>query len=131
MSTVIASTNQGEVLPRRAMRSLLVFVAVAALVLAAALVTGATTVFNVVVFVLFAGLWLVLATALVIRPGAATAVWHELRGRSMVLQLIVWVLFLPLSAALWLWSRPWPTVLRATLIAAVAFVNLAMFLPKG
>jgi hypothetical protein len=131
MSTVIASTNQGEVLPRRAVRSLLVFVAVAALVLAAALVTGATTVFNVVVFVLFAGLWLVLAMALQTRPDAATAVWHELRGRSMVFQLIVWVLFLPVTAALWLWSRPWPTALRAPLIAAVAFVNLATFLPKG
>jgi hypothetical protein len=130
MSTVIASTNQGEVLPRRAVRSLLVFVALAALVLAAALVTGATTVFNVVVFVLFAGLWLVLATALVIRPGVATAVWHELRGRSMIVQLIVWVLFLPVTAALWLWSRPWPTALRATLIAALAFVNLVMFLPR-
>jgi hypothetical protein len=130
MSTVIASTNQGEVLPRRAVRSLLVFVAVAALVLAAALVTGATTVFNVVVFVLFAGLWLVLAMALLTRPDAATAVWHELRGRSMVLQLIVWVLFLPVTAALWLWSRPWPTALRATLIAALAFINLMMFLPR-
>jgi hypothetical protein len=131
MSTVIASTNQAEILPRRAVRWLVAFVAVAALVLAAALVTGATTLFNVVVFVLFAGLWLVLAMALLTRPDAATAVWHELRGRSMIVQLIVWVLFLPLSAALWLWSRPWPTVLRATLIAAVAFVNLATFLPKG
>jgi succinate-acetate transporter protein len=131
MSNVSASTNQGEVLPRRALRSLVIFVAVAALVLAAALVTGATTVFNVVVFVLFAGLWLVLAKALLTRPDAATAVWHALRGRSMAVQLIVWVLFLPITAALWLWSRPWPTVLRATLIAAVAFVNLATFLPKG
>jgi hypothetical protein len=130
MSTVIASTNQGEVLPRRAMRSLVVFVVVAAVVLAAALVTGATTVFNVVVFVLFAGLWLVLAAALVIRPSVASAVWQALRCRSVSVQLVVWVLFLPLAAALWLWSRPWPIALRGTLIAALAFVNLMMFLPR-
>jgi hypothetical protein len=130
MSTVIASTNQGEVLPRRAMRPLVVFVAVAAVVLAAALVTGATTVFNVVVFLLFAGLWLVLAAALLIRPSVASAIWQALRCRSVTVQLVVWVLFLPLAAALWLWSRPWPIALRATLIAALAFVNLMMFLPR-
>jgi hypothetical protein len=131
MSTVIAPVNTDDVLPRRIVRWLVVFVAIGALALGAALAAGATTVFNIVVFVLFAGLWLVLATALVIRPGAAAAAWHALRAHSMAVQLIVWVLFLPLTAALWLWSRPWPTVLRATLIAAVAFVNLATFLPKG
>jgi hypothetical protein len=130
MSTVIAPTNQGEVLPRRAVRSLVLFVAVAALVLAAALVTGATTVFNFVVFVLFAGLWLVMATVLVIRPSVASAVWKALRGRSVTAQLVVWVIFLPIAAGLWLWSRPWPMALRTTLIAAVAFVNLMMFLPR-
>jgi succinate-acetate transporter protein len=130
MSTVIASTNQGEVLPRRAVRSLVIFVAVAALVLAAALVTGATTVFNVVVFVLFAGLWLVLAAALVIRPSVATALWQALRGRSITVQLITWLLFLPITAALWLWTRSWPVALRTTLIAALAFINLTMFLPR-
>jgi hypothetical protein len=131
MSAVIAPLNTDDVLPRRIVHGLVVFVAIGALALGAALAAGATTVFNIVVFVLFAALWIVLATALVIRPSAAAAVWHALRSRSMAVQLIVWVLFLPLSGALWLWSRPWPTVLRVTLIAAVAFVNLAMFLPKG
>jgi hypothetical protein len=131
MSTVLAPPNSGQVLPRRVAHWLVVFVAVSALVLGAALATGATTVFNVVVFVLFAGLWLVLATALTIRPGAPTAVWHALRARSMAVQLVIWVLFLPITAALWLWSRPWPTAVRASLIAAVAFANLVMFVPRG
>ncbi|HET7354118.1 MAG TPA: hypothetical protein VFJ11_08760 [Gaiellaceae bacterium] len=130
MNTVIAPTNTAEVLPRRAARWLTAFVAVAALILLAALATGATTVFNIVVFVLFAGLWLVLASALVMRPSAARAAWHALRTRSVAVQLAAWVLFLPITAALWLWMRPWPMPGRVSLIAAVAFVNLVMFIPR-
>jgi hypothetical protein len=130
MSTVIAPTNTGEVPPRRAARSLAVFIALSAVVLVAALATGATTVFNVVAFVLFAGLWVVLAMTLVTRPRSALAVWQLLRARSVAVQLIVWVLFLPITAALWLWSRAWPTALRAALIAALALVNLMMFFPR-
>lgn len=130
MSAVIAPIKSGQSVPRGAARWLSVFVAVSALVLLAAIATGATTVFNVVVFVLFAGLWLVLATALVIRPGMADAAWRALRARSIALQLMVWVLFLPITAALWLWSRSWPRAVRAFLIAAVAFVNLVMSVPR-
>lgn len=131
MSTLIAPTNSGDDLLRRAARWLTVFIVGSALVLVAALVTGATTVFNVAVFVLFAGLWLALATALVVRPGTVTATWHALRSRSMAVQLTVWVLFLPITAALWLWSRSWPTAVRVSLIAAIAFVNFVTFVPRG
>lgn len=131
MSTLIVPTSGGEVLPRRAVRWLTVFVAVAVLVLIAALATGATTVFNVAVFLLFAGLWLVLAAALLVRPGTATAVWRALRNRPMAVQLTVWVLFLPITAALWLWSRSWPTTVRGSLIAAIAFINFVTFVPRG
>ncbi|MGZ4386138.1 MAG: hypothetical protein ACXVRZ_13270 [Gaiellaceae bacterium] len=129
MSTVIAPTTR-EVVPARALRWLGVFVAVAALVLVAALATGATAVFNVVVFALFAVLWLSFAAALVSSPSMLDSAWSSLRQRHMLVQALAWLLFLPLAAALYVWERGWRAPLRLVIIAAIAGLNLLMFFPR-
>jgi hypothetical protein len=129
MSTVIAPVNRGEV-PSRVIRGLGAFVAVGAIVLAAALATGATTVFNVVAFVLFAGLWISFGAALVTSPGTLDSAWNSLRRRHVLVQALIWLLFLPITAALFVWERHTSTPLRLVIITSLAAVNLLMFFPR-
>ena len=111
-------------------RLLGIFVATGIVALAAALVTGATGVFNVLVFVLFAVLWLCLAAALAFSPAALDELWRAFRGRSVVLQAVGWLLFLPLAAALFVWERRWHPATRLVLVLAIAAANLLMFFPR-
>jgi hypothetical protein len=46
-------------------------------------------------------------------------------------QIVVWVLFLPVMVGLWVWETTWPLVLRLILVAGIAGWNLFMFLPKA
>jgi len=78
---------------------------VATVGLAAALVMGATGVFNALVFVLFAVLWACFAAALAFAPAGLDEFWRAYRGRSIVVQAVGWLLFLPLAAALLIWER--------------------------
>jgi hypothetical protein len=66
MSATAAQAAKGS--QEHGLRVLEVFVGVATVALAAALVTGANGLFNVLVFVLFALLWVCFAAALVFAP---------------------------------------------------------------
>jgi hypothetical protein len=130
MSTVIAPTPGAEVVPARVLRWLGVFVTVAVVALATPLATGATGVFDVVVFVLFAVLWISFAAAVVSSPRTLDSTWSSFRRRHVLVQALAWLLFLPIAAALYVWERRWRAPLRVTIIAAMAAVNLLMFLPR-
>jgi hypothetical protein len=112
------------------LRASAAFVVVATVALAAALVTGATAVFNVLMFVLFAVLWVYFAVALSFRRAGLDEFWRAFRRRSVVVQVVVWLLFLPLTAALFVWERRWQAGLRLVLVLAIAAVNLFMFFPR-
>jgi hypothetical protein len=72
-------------------------------VLAAALVVGATGLFNVLVFVLFAVLWLCLAAALASARVELDEFWRAFRRRSVHVQGVAWPAaisgFPPMAAA--------------------------------
>jgi hypothetical protein len=129
MSATAAQPVQGS--PLHGMRVLGVFVVVATVGLAAAPVTGATGVFNVLVFVLFAVLWVCFAAALTFAPAGLGEFWRAYRGRSIVVQVVGWLLFLPLAVALFVWERRWHVGVRLGLVLAIAALNLFMFLPRG
>ena len=109
-------------------RALAVFVAAAAIVLVGALFTGATTLFNVTVSALFIVLWVAFAAAVILSPVALEESWQKLRQRSLLVQAVAWVLFLPIVAGLCVWQRHWSRLVRLPIIASIAFVNLVMFL---
>lgn len=113
------------------LRALAVFVVVATVALAAALFTGATGVFNVLVFVLFAVLWVCFAAALGFRQAGLHELWQAFRRRNIFVQAVGWLLFLPLTAALFVWERRWHVGIRFLLVLAIALVNLLMFFPRG
>lgn len=113
------------------LRALRIFVTAGIVALAAALFAGATAAFNVLVFVLFAVLWLCFAAALVLSPAELDELWRLYRRQNVVVQALGWVLFLPLTAGLFVWERRWHAGVRLVLVLVIAAVNLLTFFPPG
>jgi ABC-type amino acid transport system permease subunit len=84
-----------------------------------------------VLFVLFAVIWIAFGVALVWSQGSLDAAWQAIRGLPLLVQLVVWLLFLPVMAGLWVWETSWPLVWRLIVVAGIAGWNLLVFLPKA
>jgi hypothetical protein len=111
--------------------TLALFVGIAAVGLCIALIIGATAVFNVLVFALFTVLWIAFAAAVVSSPGTLSALWHQIRQLPLVIQGLVWLLFLPIVMGLWIWERNWSLPIRLILIVGLGVANIFMFVPRG
>jgi hypothetical protein len=107
--------------------SVVLFVGAALLI---ALLVGATAVFNVLVCGLFTLLWIALAAALVVSPQTLHDTWHALRALPLLVQAVVWLLFLPITLGLWIWERTWSLPIRLVLVAGIALCNVFMFVPR-
>ncbi|HEX6128469.1 MAG TPA: hypothetical protein VF071_05530 [Candidatus Limnocylindria bacterium] len=89
------------------------------------------TAFNIFVFVLFTALWVGFAWALIASQGSLEAAWQWIRGLPLILQGVVWLLFLPVVAGLWIWHTDWAVVVRLVLVAGIGFWNIYLFYPRG
>jgi hypothetical protein len=107
------------------------FVALGGVGLAIALITGATAVFNVLVFAMFAILWIAFLAALAFSRGTLDDLWRQTRRLPLLVQGVVWLLFLPLMIGLWIWERTWSVPIRLVLIIALGVWNVYMFFPQG
>lgn len=87
--------------------------------------------FNVGVFALFAVLWTGFAVALIWGQGSLDQTWQWIQGLPWIVQAVVWLLFLPVVAGLWVWESTWPLIVRVGLVASLGFFNLYVFLPRG
>lgn len=85
--------------------------------------------FNVAVFVIFAVLWIGFAYALIASQGSLDAAWQWIRDLPLLVQLVVWLLFLPVVAGLWIWQSDWTTAVRLLLVAGIGLFNLYLFFP--
>ena len=83
-----------------------------------------------ILLLVFGALWVAFAAALVRDPARLDAAWRRVRAMPIVVQALVWLLFLPLLAGVYLWRRTWPRVARLTLVGGLACWNLLMFLPR-
>ena len=86
---------------------------------------------NGILFALFALMWVAFGVALVGSQGSLDAAWQAVRDLPLIIQIIVWVLFLPVMIGLWIWETSWPLIVRLVLIVSVAGWNLFMFLPRA
>jgi len=68
--------------------------------------------------------------ALVASQGSIDQAWQAIRALPLVVQGIVWLLFLPVMIGLWILETTWPLVVRLPLVVAIAGWNLWMFFPK-
>jgi hypothetical protein len=89
------------------------------------------TAFNIFVFILFTALWIGFAWALISSQGSLDAAWQWIRGLPLILQGVVWLLFLPVVAGLWIWHTDWAFVVRLMLVLGIGFWNVYLFYPRG
>ena len=78
----------------------------------------------------FAVLWLGFLVAMVLDPSVLDSVRRGLESLALPLQAVAWLLFLPLTAGLWVWGTDWPLIVRVTLVIGIAGWNLLVFLPR-
>lgn len=87
--------------------------------------------FNVGVFALFAALWAVFVAALIWSQGGLDQTWAWIQGLPLIFQAVLWLLFLPVMAGLWVWATTWPLVIRLALVVGLAAANLYLFFPRA
>jgi ABC-type amino acid transport system permease subunit len=83
-----------------------------------------------VLFAVFAIIWVAFAVGLIWSQGSLDEAWQAIRSMPLIVQVAVWVLFLPVMAGLWVWETSWPLVVRLVLVIGLAGWNLLMFLPR-
>jgi len=79
----------------------------------------------------FAAMWVALGVAIVRAPARVDAAWRRLRALPLLVQLLAWVLLLPVVAAVAIWQLGWPKIARVVVVAAIAAWNLLVFLPAA
>lgn len=84
-----------------------------------------------VLFIVFAVLWVAFAAALVWSQGSLDQAWQAIRSWPLIIQVVAWVLFLPVMFGLWVWETSWPLVVRLILVIGVAGWNLLVFVPRA
>ena len=84
-----------------------------------------------ILFAIFALIWLAFGVGLIWSQGSIDAAWEAIRGLPLIVQGVVWVLFLPVMAGLWAWETTWPLVVRLLLVVGIAGWNLLIFLPRA
>jgi hypothetical protein len=84
-----------------------------------------------VLFGVFALIWVAFGAGLVLSQGSLDQAWQAIRGLPLIVQAVVWLLFLPVMIGLWIWETTWPLVVRLVLVLGIAGWNLMMFLPRA
>jgi hypothetical protein len=86
---------------------------------------------NGVLFAIFLVIWIAFGAGIVASQGTVDQAWQAIRDLPLVVQVVVWVLFLPVMIGLWIWESDWPLLVRVVLVIGLGGWNLLMFLPKA
>ena len=81
-------------------------------------------------FAILSLLWLGFAAALVFNQAILDSIWQTLRGMPMFVQVVVWLLVLPVALGLWIWETSWPFWIRLILIIGLGWATIYTFFPK-
>jgi len=84
-----------------------------------------------VLFAIFAVVWVAFGAALIWSQGSLDQAWTTIRELPLLVQIVAWVLFLPVMAGLWVWETGWPLVVRLVVVIGIAGWNLLVFLPRA
>lgn len=86
--------------------------------------TAGEAAWSISVFVLGLGVTAAFGYYLAADPTRLTAAWEWTRSLNIFLQLLIWLLFLPWMAALWIFVQPWAAPIRIVLVVGtLAFTN--------
>jgi hypothetical protein len=83
-----------------------------------------------VLLLIFGALWLAFGAGIVASQGSLDAAWHWLRELPIIPQALLWLLFLPVTAGLWVWEQAWPLVLRLVVVLGLAGWNILVMIPS-
>lgn len=81
-------------------------------------------------FAILSLLWLAFAAALVFNQSILDNIWQALRGMPIFVQVVVWLLVLPIAMGLWIWEMSWPLWIRLILIIGLGWATIYTFFPK-
>jgi hypothetical protein len=84
-----------------------------------------------VLFAIFALIWIAVGGALIWSQSTLDQVWQAIRDLPLILEVAVWVLFLPVMVGLWVWEAGWPLLVRLVLVMGIAGWNLLVFMPRA
>ena len=84
-----------------------------------------------ILFVIFAVLWVAFGASLIWSQGTVDQAWAAIRDLAVPLQIVVWIVFLPVTVGLWVWETTWPLIVRIAVVAGLAGWNLLVFLPRA
>jgi len=84
-----------------------------------------------VLLLIFAGLWVAFAAGLIFSQGSLDQAWIWIRSLPILLQVVVWLLFLPVVGGLWVWETTWPLLLRLVVVMGLGAWNILVFLPRA
>jgi ABC-type amino acid transport system permease subunit len=84
-----------------------------------------------ILFAIFAVIWIAFGAGLIFSQGSVDQAWQTIRELPLIVQIVVWILFLPVMIGLWIWETTWPLIVRLVLVVGMAGWNLFMFLPKA
>ena len=83
-----------------------------------------------VLFAVFAVLWLGIGAMFAFSPAAIDELWLTIGTLPFVVQIVLWVLFLPVMAGLWAWEQTWPELVRLAIVLALAAWTFLIFRPN-
>lgn len=78
--------------------------------------TTAEAAWSIGMFVLSLGVTAVFCWWLATDPGRLTELWEWTRSLNILVQGVIWLLFLPWMVALWIWVLPWALPVRLVLV---------------
>ena len=85
---------------------------------------------NIGAFGILTLLWLGFAAALLFNQALLDSVWTSFRGLPWIVQGVVCILVLPVTAGLWIWETSWPLWLRLLLVIGLAWATIYTFFPR-
>ena len=80
--------------------------------------------------IVFGALWLAFAAGVIWSQGSLDDAWHWIRALPLIPQGVIWLLFLPVVAGLWVWESTWPLLMRLLIDGGLAAWSVFIFLPK-
>jgi cytochrome bd-type quinol oxidase subunit 2 len=85
---------------------------------------------NILAFTVLTLLWLGFGAALLFNRELLDKAWRRFRNWSILIQLFVALLVLPVVLGLWIWQARWPLWLRLILVAGLAWMTEYTFFPR-
>jgi len=82
--------------------------------------------------VVFVILWVGFTIALISNRDWLDLLWNGVQALPLLIQIIIWVVFLPVMVSLWIWESTWPNLLRMigfagigiwTILAVYSFIR--------